>query len=388
MKSFRFGRRALTPLFVAFAVWLGGGTSALFGDCGPFTDVTTFCSNVLEVFYLGITTGTTATTYDPTSNVSRLQMAIFLSRSADRLLQRGSRRAALKVFWTPQNDAVLGKTLIGGTPTLVESDGADLWVSNFGGTVSRVRGSDGKLLETWTGAANAAGVAIVTGHVIVTGFATPGKLYQIDPTQSAGAVTTVATNLGSGPWGAAFDGSRIWTANFGGSVSIATPAAAPPWSVSTITTGFSKLRGVLYDGANVWATDEMAGTLLKLDGAGAILQTVTVGSSPWIPVFDGTNIWVPNRASSSVSIVRASGGALLATLTGNGLAAPEVAAFDGQRILVTNNAGDSVSLWKAADLTPLGSFGAGQFSGPEGACSDGVNFWVTQSNVGSRLVRF
>src|SRR5262249_61542015 len=109
MKSFRFGRRALTPLFVAFAVWLGGGTSALFGDCGPFTDVTTFCSNVLEVFYLGITTGTTATTYDPTSNVSRLHMAIFLSRSADRPLQRGSRPAAVKASGTQRTDAVRGK---------------------------------------------------------------------------------------------------------------------------------------------------------------------------------------------------------------------------------------------------------------------------------------
>src|SRR5262245_5118967 len=200
MKPFRSGRRVLAPLCIAWAAVISGGTSILFGDCGPFTDVTTFCSNVLEVFYLGITTGTTATTYDPTSNVSRLQMAIFLSRSADKLLQRGSRRAALKLFWTPQNDAVLGKTLVGGNPTLVESDGADLWVSSFVGTVSRVRGSDGKLLETWTGAVNAAGVAIATGHVIVTGFTTPGKLYQIDPTQTAGAVTTVATNLGSAPW--------------------------------------------------------------------------------------------------------------------------------------------------------------------------------------------
>jgi hypothetical protein len=34
---------------------------------------------VLEVFYLGITTGTSPTTYDPASNVSRLQMAAFLS---------------------------------------------------------------------------------------------------------------------------------------------------------------------------------------------------------------------------------------------------------------------------------------------------------------------
>ena len=36
----------------------------------------------------------------------------------------------------------------------------------------------------------------------------------------------------------------------------------------------------------------------------------------------------------SVSVVRASNGAVLATLTGNGLSNPMVAAFDGQRVLV------------------------------------------------------
>ncbi|HKA35605.1 MAG TPA: S-layer homology domain-containing protein [Thermoanaerobaculia bacterium] len=66
-----------------------GVSSALLGACGPFTDVAAdvFCPFVLEIFYLGITTGTTATTYDPSSNVSRLQMAAFLSRTVDGVLR-------------------------------------------------------------------------------------------------------------------------------------------------------------------------------------------------------------------------------------------------------------------------------------------------------------
>ncbi|HEV8117299.1 MAG TPA: hypothetical protein VGQ32_02175, partial [Thermoanaerobaculia bacterium] len=67
-----------------------------------------FCPFVLEVFFVGVTTGTTATTYDPTTAVSRLQMAAFLSRSVDGVLKRGSRRAAMKQFWTSQNAQVLG----------------------------------------------------------------------------------------------------------------------------------------------------------------------------------------------------------------------------------------------------------------------------------------
>jgi hypothetical protein len=133
------------------------------------------------------------------------------------------------------------------------------------------------------------------------------NLYRIDPSQPAGAVTTVAT--GAGGFNAAFDGSRIWT--LGGSVSIVTPGATIPWTVTTVTTGFQIPAGGLYDGANIWVTDRLAHTLLKLDSSGAVLQTVTVGSQPEYPVFDGANIWVPNIDSNSVSVVRASSGAVL-----------------------------------------------------------------------------
>ena len=301
-----------------------------------------------------------------------------------------SRRAILDQFWTPQNDTVLGLTTVGDYPYLVRSDGADLWVANYGGgSVSRVSASDGKLLATWTGATNAAGVLVAMGRVFATGRTTPGHLYRIDPTQAAGAVTTVASNLGNTPNGIAFDGARIWTANLGspGSVSIVTPGPSLPWSVTTVTTGFSQPTGILYDGANIWVTNSDVGTLLKLDGSGTILQTVTVQECPSYPVFDGTNIWVPNSCNNSVSVVRASSGAVVATLTGNGLYIPTAAAFDGQRILVTNFSGNSISLWKAADFTPLGSFGTGTGSQPQGACSDGINFWITFSGA-DKLARF
>jgi DNA-binding beta-propeller fold protein YncE len=127
---------------------------------------------------------------------------------------------------------------------------------------------------------------------------------------------------------------------------------------------------------------------LKLDSGGSVLQTVTVGSHPAIPLFDGANIWVPNQSSNSVCVVRASTGLVLATLTGNGLSTPTATAFDGQRVLVTNQGGsNSVSLWKAADLTTIGSFSTGSGSIPAGAASDGVNFWVSLGGLG-KLARF
>src|SRR4249919_1103041 len=142
----------LKPVFatlsLAAALLLGAG-EALLGACGPFTDAAadSFCPFVLEIFYLGITTGTTVTTYDPASNVNRLQMAAFLSRTVDGALRRGSRRAALGRFWTSKNENALGVTTLGAAAIfghLPASDGADVWVpSLFGNTVSRVRASDG-----------------------------------------------------------------------------------------------------------------------------------------------------------------------------------------------------------------------------------------------------
>ena len=391
------GSKALVLSLVLVTAVLAGGGRAILGSCGPFTDFTDagFCPFVLEIFTLGITTGTSPTTYDPASSVTRLQMAAFLSRTVDGSLKRGSRRAAMDQFWTPQNAAVLGLTTVGTGPAGVRSDGADVWVANStSGTVSRVRGSDGKLLETWTGATSANGVLVAMGRVFVTGFTTPGRLYMIDPSQAAGAVTTVASNLGNGPNGIAFDGGRIWTANnnSGASVSIVTPGASIPWTVTNaFTPGFENPAGMIYDGTNIWVTDNGANIekLLKLSTTGAILQSVTVGTGPVAPAFDGGNIWVPNLLSSSVSVVRASTGAVIATLTGNGLVFPLEAAFDGQRVLVTdiNSGSSNLTLWKAADLTPLGFFTAGAGTQPNRVCSDGINFWTTLF-ASNRLARF
>ncbi|HKF42584.1 MAG TPA: S-layer homology domain-containing protein [Thermoanaerobaculia bacterium] len=366
----------------------GGAAAPLVGLCGPFTDVAAdvFCPFVLEIFYLGITTGTTPTTYDPSSSVTRLQMAAFLSRTVDRSLQRTNGRAALNHFWTNREVTALGMTTLGQIgQRMAASDGSDVWVANTSsGSISRVRAGDGKLLETWTGASGAYGVRVAMGRIFASSAGGQTRLYQIDPSQPAGAVTTVATNIGASSAGIAFDGARLWVASADGSVSIVTPTASLPWTVTTVTIG-GNLIGALWDGASAWVTGSL-NALRKLDPAGTILQTVTVGTSPSIPVFDGTNIWVPNQ-NPSVSVVRASTGTVLATLTGNGLIFGSAfqAAFDGERILVTSSSG-KLSLWKAADLSEIGSLDvAGTL--PIGVCSDGLNFWIAMDGPHS-LARF
>ena len=379
--------RTLTVL----AACLGSGAASyLAGICGPFTDVSdaAFCPFVLEVFYAGITTGTTPTTYDPATSVSRLQMAAFLSRTVDGTLKRAGRRTAMRQTWNTQNANALGVTTVGTSPFGCEADGLDVWVTNISdASVSRVRAASGNFLGTWTGATNAREVLVAMGKVLVTGGNTPGKLYRIDPTEPAGVVTTVASNLGIAPFGITFDGGRVWVANAGGSVSIVTPGVAIPWAVTSVSTGFQGPIGSLFDGSNVWVTDFKANRLFKLDAFGAILQTVTVGTGGGLPAFDGTNIWVPNSNDNSVTVVRASSGAVLTTLTGNGQDMPFSAAFDGERVLVTSQNGDAVSLWKAANLSPLESVFTGSITAPTGVCSDGIHFWIALQGS-NHLARF
>ena len=372
------------------------------GTCGgasltlPFTDVPSsnvfFCS-IAEAFFSGLTNGTTSTTYNPGGTVPREQMAAFVSRTMDQSVKRASKRAVLDQFWTTQVAANLALTTVGGFPFGVKSDGADLWVANDGShSVSRVRASDGKLIGTWTGSTFGNQVLVAMGKIFVAGATVPGSLYQIDPTQPPGAVSTVTSSLGDGSSGIAFDGQRIWIANqgsgqnFTGSVSIVT---LNPLQVITVTTGLSSPKGILYDGANIWVTDPADSKLYKLDSSGNILLSVPVNTAPQHPAFDGTNIWVPSILNS-VNVVRATGalaGTVLATLTGNGLDGCQQAAFDGERILITNGFGNSVSWWRASDLTPIGTFSTGPDTDPIGVCSDGVNFWITLGTP-AKLARF
>jgi len=387
-------RLLIVPLALAAAL-AGGAVRRVQDQCGPFTDVSPlFCPYVLEAYYTGITAGTSPTTFSPDTPITRGQAAVFVTKGLNQALARGSRRAALGRWWTttPHWDIGMGVTTVGSFPRAVACDGSDVWVTNFfDNTVSRVRASDGVLLETWTGvgtASQAESTLIAMGKVLaLSGGLDGGDLYTIDPSQPAGAATLVA-NIGNGARSMAFDGSRVFVTNAGGLagdvyLSIVTPGSAPPWAVQKIHDASHSLIGsLLFDGANMW----LAGSsLLRLDAAGAVVQEVPIGGTLASMAYDGSNLWI--AGSAGLMMVQASTGTVVATLSGNGLNSPVGVAFDGERMLATNAIDDTVSLFRAADLAPLGSFPAGTSSIPNQACSDGINFWVTLSGK-NQLARY
>jgi DNA-binding beta-propeller fold protein YncE len=357
----------------------------------PYTDVSgvgaAFCPGIMEAYVTGVSKGTTPSTFSPNETVTRVQMTTFLQRSLDQGLTRASRRAALNQWSIPENTASMQTITVGGIPQFCAADGEHIWTSTFG-SVAEVQANTGTVLDTWTLAVSGDQVVVAAGKVYVAGATSPGSLYVIDPTQPAGDVTVAAATLGNHPVGIAFDGTNLWTANFaGGSVSIITPQS--PYTVSTVTTGFTEPYGILYDGSNIWVTDTGAGALLRLNSAGGITLTVPVGTAPEIPAFDGANIWVPNTGSNSITVVQASTGNVVATIvadSNNKLNGPLSASFDGERILVANNSGGSVTLFKAADLSFIANVSTGS-AHPTSACSDGINFWIDLEN-GGNLLRF
>ncbi len=382
-------KRLLAAAIASTSVIAGSATAALQDVCGPFTDVSpAFCPYVLEMYYLGITAGTSPTTYSPDKPVTRGQAAVFVSKGVNQAIARSSKRASLGNWWTPRDPAGFPRYSAGAFG--VVSDGTDVWAVSMS-VVVRTRASDGKWLGTWTGISGGAAIVSAMGRIFVSTNSNPAKIYMIDPSLPPGPATEVVGDLGQQALGLTFDGSRLWTANAGHSVSIVTPAATLPWpSVTVLMDGPHYPLAAIFDGRDVWIADNL-GKLLRMNSDGTIAQTVEIssGSGVFQPTFDGENIWVPLVAEESeLVVVRAASGEIIRRLTGNGLTAPHAAAFDGQRVLVTNSTGGSdgtLSLWRAADLAPLGFVDL--FAAPNQVCSDGVSFWYTEASS-SQLVRF
>jgi len=238
------------------------------------------------------------------------------------------------------------------------------------------------------------------------------KWYQANQTTSF----HVGKTQNSNPYGLAFDGENIWTAN-NGEGTVSKLRASDGASLGTFSVG-GRPNFAVFDGANVWVTVS-PNTVSKLRASdGKIMGSFRVGGAPWWPAFDGENIWVPTN--DGVTKLRASDGKALGTfavpgaiavafdgenvwVTGYGFGTvtklrakdgkivgtysvshdPIGVAFDGANIWVANNSENSVTKLRASDGKNLGTFVTG---GAYGVAFDGINLWVT-AEPGVREVR-
>lgn len=98
------------------------------------------------------------------------------------------------------------------------------------------------------------------------------------------------------------------------------------------------------DGNTLFATGQLTGTLLVFDVSQSptirLTRTIQLGHQPWHPVItpDGRRLYVGNKDDNSVSVVDLETLAVVATITGPGLAEPHGSAVsaDGKYVYISN----------------------------------------------------
>ena len=145
------------------------------------------------------------------------------------------------------------------------------------------------------------------------------------------------------------------------------------WWSSTYPAG-NNPYGVAFDGTNIWVTEEFSNSVTKLlASTGAVVGSYGVGTNPQGLAFDGTNIWVTNQSSNNVTELLASTGAVVGTYAVGSY--PQGVAFDGTNIWVANEFSDTVTELLASTGAVVGTYSAGNT--PVGVAFDGLNIWVT-----------
>ena len=190
----------------------------------------------------GVTTGTSATTFSPENAVTRAQNVTFAYRYDQNVVQ-----PALDNITT---DVITAQTTADGAQTA-----ADVLGERVDAPGQRVA-----LLQWWQ----------------------------------------ETITVGNSPFGVAFDGTHIWTANYSDST-VSKIVAATGAVDATIGVGDGPLR-VAFDGTHIWVTNASDDTVSKIVAAtGTVAATIDVGNEPRGVAFDGTHIWTANNGDNSVS---------------------------------------------------------------------------------------
>jgi YVTN family beta-propeller protein len=145
--------------------------------------------------------------------------------------------------------------------------------------------------------------------------------------------------------------------------------------------GSGQPTGIAVDSSgNAWVAFAEGNYVLELSPSNCgIVNKVTTETGPTAVAFDGSNIWVTNNGSSTVSKIDASSGSYLATYPVG--SDPRGVVFDGTYIWVANQGSNTVTKLQPSNGAVLGNFAVG--SEPFGLAVDTANTTIWVTNVGS-----
>jgi DNA-binding beta-propeller fold protein YncE len=123
------------------------------------------------------------------------------------------------------------------------------------------------------------------------------------------------------PWAITSDGTHVWVANRGKSVTeISASTGTLVQVIRGSRYGFDGSLGITSDGTHIWVANPNGQSVTELSTSTGTLVKVIRGSrygfdDPWAVASDGTHIWVTNE--SSVTELSASTGALVRVIRGS-----------------------------------------------------------------------
>ncbi|OGP80368.1 MAG: hypothetical protein A2V86_00580 [Deltaproteobacteria bacterium RBG_16_49_23] len=154
--------------------------------------------------------------YCPGDNVTRSQMAVFVTRAIEKVTSKTPQQIAL-LKWYEVNQTT--QFSVGNGPNRIAFDGANIWVTNRdSNNVTKLRANDGTNLGTLA--------------------------------------------VGLGPGVIAFDGANIWVANQL-SNNVTKLRASDGIILGTFAVGTGPI-GMAFDGANIWVTNSVSNSVSKL----------------------------------------------------------------------------------------------------------------------------
>jgi YVTN family beta-propeller protein len=150
----------------------------------------------------------------------------------------------------------------------------------------------------------------------------------------------------------------------------------PGGTIVNRTTVGNNPQGISSDGTDVWVTNEFSNSVSEIQAStGAVINTIAVGGYPQGISSDGTDVWVANSNSNSVSEIQASTGTVINTISVGGN--PQGVSSDGTDVWVANYTSNSVTEIQASTGTVINTISVGSY--PYGISSDGTHVWVTNS---------
>ena len=293
MRLLRSKRRLLLVPVLLAGLALSGVASLAIAACGPFSDVGAgICPFVVSMYYLGITAGTTATTYSPGNPVTRGQMAIFMGALFN-LIKRTENpyRLATGMHGQAFNFNYADRFETGNTnvPIGFATDGFFNYVASASNNKIDMfyKGNGHRYVTTLTTISNNGPMVCDGNYLFITSFnGTSMSRYQI----RTGTLTDPwVTGLSGMANDVAIAADKIIVANTGG-----VDIVALNGGVIEHSNALGYARGIAYMGdGTFWVA--IASTLLHMDLNAAILGSanLTNATSGHQVAFDGQNVWVP-----------------------------------------------------------------------------------------------